>query len=194
MSTTWAWRIPSLLQAAPSIWCIIILFFVPESPRWLISKGRNEEALEILAIANANGETASPLVQVQFKEIQDTLRWEKERELTIVQSLAQPANRRRLLITTTFSIMVMLPGTNIVQFYFGDMLSVRLCPLPFPTFLPFHISYFNFYIFLPLLRTTSPLTHPTERGHIRPNNAAPNQRNPHSLDPNRRSPRLLLRG
>ncbi|CAI6331431.1 unnamed protein product [Periconia digitata] len=123
MSSTWAWRIPSLLQAAPSIWCMFILLFVPESPRWLISQGRNDEALQILAIANSDGDTVSPIVQLQFKEIQDTLRWEKERELSVVQSLAQPANRRRLLITTTFSIMVMLPGTNIVQFYFGDMLS-----------------------------------------------------------------------
>ncbi|KAJ4288076.1 hypothetical protein N0V90_012093 [Kalmusia sp. IMI 367209] len=123
MSSTWAWRIPSLLQAGPSVVCMIILLFVPESPRWLISKGRHEEALEVLAIANAAGDMTDPLVQVQFREIQDTLRWEKERELSTMQALAQPGNRKRLLITTTFSIMVMLPGTNIVTFYFGDMLA-----------------------------------------------------------------------
>jgi hypothetical protein len=123
MASTWAWRIPSLLQAAPSVLCMIILFFIPESPRWLISKGRNEEALEVLAIANASGQTDAEIVLLQYKEISDTLRWEKERELSTVQALAQPANRRRILITSTFSIMVMLPGTNIVTFYFGDMLS-----------------------------------------------------------------------
>ncbi|KAJ4345830.1 uncharacterized protein N0V89_011965 [Didymosphaeria variabile] len=123
MSSTWAWRIPSVLQAGPSVCCMIILLFIPESPRWLVSRGRHEEALEILAIANTGGDVASPIVQVQFKEIEDTLRWEKERELSVWKALAQPANRRRLLITSTFSIMVMLPGTNIVIFYFGDMLS-----------------------------------------------------------------------
>ncbi|KAF2252884.1 general substrate transporter [Trematosphaeria pertusa] len=109
--------------AAPSLFCMVILFFIPESPRWLVSRGRHQEALQVLAIANTGGDTSSPIVQVQFKEITDTLRWEKERELSVVQALAQPANRRRLLITSTFSIMVMLPGTNIVTFYFGDMLS-----------------------------------------------------------------------
>ncbi|KAF2442364.1 general substrate transporter [Karstenula rhodostoma CBS 690.94] len=123
MSSTWAWRIPSLLQAGPAVLCMIVLLFVPESPRWLISRGRHEEALEVLAIANTGGDIASPIVQVQFKEIEDTLRWERERELSMMKALTQPANRKRLLITTTFSIMVMLPGTNIVTFYFGDMLS-----------------------------------------------------------------------
>lgn len=123
LSTTWAWRIPSLLQAAPSIWCFMILVFVPESPRWLISRGRKEEALEILAISDAHGNTHDPVVQVQFKEIEDTIRFEKEREASHWKALIHPSNRKRMLIIVTFPMFIMLPGTNIVQFYFGDMLS-----------------------------------------------------------------------
>lgn len=123
MSSTWAWRIPSLLQVVPSLCCMMILFFIPESPRWLISRDRHEEALEVLAIANAAGHAEDPVVLLQYREISDTLSWEKARELSVFQALAQPSNRRRILITSTFSIMVMLPGTNIIQFYFGDMLS-----------------------------------------------------------------------
>ncbi|KAF2705057.1 general substrate transporter [Pleomassaria siparia CBS 279.74] len=123
LTSTWAWRIPSLVQAVPGILCMIVLLFVPESPRWLISKGRNEEALEILAIANAEGRTDDPVVLVQYKEITDTLRWEKERQLSLVQAITLKANRKRLIIAATFAMIVMLPGTNIVTFYFGDMLS-----------------------------------------------------------------------
>ncbi|KAI8940511.1 hypothetical protein NX059_004188 [Plenodomus lindquistii] len=123
IASTWSWRIPSLLQAAPSCWCFIILLFIPESPRWLISKGLKEEALEILAIANANGDIHDPVVQVQYTEIEDTIRFEKEREASVYKAIVHPSNRKRMLIAATFPIFVMLPGTNIVQFYFGDMLS-----------------------------------------------------------------------
>lgn len=38
--TSWAWRIPSALQGLPSVFQICLIWFVPESPRWLVSKGR----------------------------------------------------------------------------------------------------------------------------------------------------------
>ena len=120
LASTWAWRIPSLLQAAPSLFVFILLTAIPESPRWLISRGRHDEAKEILAIVNA---TSTDEVQVQYREIVDTIAFEKARELSPLQALSQKANRKRLAITSTFSIIVMLPGTNIVTFYFGDILS-----------------------------------------------------------------------
>lgn len=120
IGSTWAWRIPSLLQAAPSVFAALILLFVPESPRWLISRDRHEEAIEILTIVNG---ASNDEVQIQYREIVDTIAFEKQRNLSLPQALSTKANRRRLLITSTFSIIVMLPGTNIVTFYFGDMMA-----------------------------------------------------------------------
>ena len=120
IDSTYAWRIPSLLQAAPSIFVFVLLLAIPESPRWLISRDRHDEAQEILTIVNGSSRDA---VQVQYREIVDTIAFEKARELTVLQALSQKANRKRLAITSTFSIIVMLPGTNIVTFYFGDILS-----------------------------------------------------------------------
>lgn len=124
MSTTWAWRIPSLLQAAPSVWCFVVLLFIPESPRWLIAKGRKQEALEVLAIANGSrNDVHDPVVQLWAKEIEDTIQFEKNRESSAWKSLFHPSNRKRMLIVATFPLFVMLPGTNIVTFYFGDIMS-----------------------------------------------------------------------
>ncbi|KAF5013504.1 hypothetical protein FDECE_491 [Fusarium decemcellulare] len=119
LGTTYAWRIPSLLQAAPSIACFLILQFVPESPRWLIGNDRHEEALEILTILNG-GEPDE--VQIQYREIADTIAFEKDHNVSAIQAVSKKSNRKRLLLTCTFSAIVMLPGTNIITFYFGDML------------------------------------------------------------------------
>ncbi|KAM5343293.1 hypothetical protein ACJ41O_014259 [Fusarium nematophilum] len=120
IASTFAWRIPSLLQAAPSIACFIVLQFVPESPRWLISKDRHEEALELISILNGG---SLEDVQVQYREIADTIAFEKDNNLSLAQALAKKANRKRIFLTATFSAIVMLPGTNIITFYFGDMLA-----------------------------------------------------------------------
>jgi len=123
--STWAWRIPSLVQVVPSCVCMLIVLFIPESPRWLVGKERHEEALEVLAIMNAHGDKEDPSVLLQFREIYDTILWEKTdgHQLTFVEAYTNPINRKRLIIAISFSAMVMLPGTNIVTYYFGTMLS-----------------------------------------------------------------------
>ncbi len=45
----WAWRLPFLLQMIPGLVLGIGIVFLPFSPRWLVSKGREQESLEALA-------------------------------------------------------------------------------------------------------------------------------------------------
>ena len=54
--SSWSWRIPSAIQALPSVIQLCLIWFIPESPRWLCSKGREEEALRILAYYHAEGD------------------------------------------------------------------------------------------------------------------------------------------
>ncbi|CAI7638650.1 unnamed protein product [Penicillium bialowiezense] len=49
MAGEWAWRLPFLLQMIPGFILAAGVYILPFSPRWLASKGRNEEALESLA-------------------------------------------------------------------------------------------------------------------------------------------------
>lgn len=48
MAGEWAWRLPFLLQLIPGLVLGMGILFLPFSPRWLVSKGRDEEALQSL--------------------------------------------------------------------------------------------------------------------------------------------------
>ena len=67
--SSWSWKIPCVFQAFFPLVQIVGLFIVPESPRWLISKGRKEEALAILAKYHANDNVHDQLVQHEFHQI-----------------------------------------------------------------------------------------------------------------------------
>lgn len=56
IQSTWSWRLPLILQLVPSVLQVALIWFGPESPRWLISKNRNTEALKTLAYYHADGD------------------------------------------------------------------------------------------------------------------------------------------
>ncbi|KAL4905624.1 general substrate transporter [Aspergillus multicolor] len=122
-TNNWAWRLPSLLQIVPALFAAAVVCFVPESPRWLMSQGRTDEALEVLAIVNNGGNKENASVIAQFEEMATAVKPEAKQQLTFLQSWTTKPNRRRLLIVTSFSVIVMLSGDSIITFYFGDMLT-----------------------------------------------------------------------
>lgn len=70
---SWSWRIPCLLQVTYPLSQLVGLYCVPESPRWLVSKNRKDEALAILAKYHANGNADDELVQHEFDQICSTI-------------------------------------------------------------------------------------------------------------------------
>jgi len=64
------WRLALLLQIVPGLGLAIFMSFLPKSPRWLCSKDRDEEAVEVLAKLNA-ASTSDSLVQEELKAIQE---------------------------------------------------------------------------------------------------------------------------
>ncbi|KAJ0422802.1 general substrate transporter [Aspergillus carlsbadensis] len=80
INNTWSWRVPSLLQGLPSLIQLVGILFVPESPRWLISRGREQDALKMLAKYHAEGNENDPLVQFKYQEIRQAMAIEKMNE------------------------------------------------------------------------------------------------------------------
>ena len=124
IGNNWSWRIPSIAQAFPSLLQIIFIWFVPESPRWLISKGRPETALKVLADVHANGNQDDEVVQLEYKEIRETLQMEQEFESNNWSLLWKTkGNRHRLIILVSAGIFSQWSGNGLVSYYINKVLN-----------------------------------------------------------------------
>lgn len=118
---SWAWRLPSLLQGVWGLACMLLLPFMPESPRWLVDMGRHREALQVLAHVNAGGDVHDHLVRLQFCEICDTIGYERN-PLPCDQMVRTRSARRRLAIAGTCALFSMLQGNMLVKYEIGKVL------------------------------------------------------------------------
>lgn len=103
-----SWRWMFAVAAIPSIAFLIGLFFVPESPRWLIEINRSPEALAILT--KINGPTVGT---AELKEIEQTI----AEETGTLAELFQPGLRRALWIAVALAVLQQVTGINTVLFY-----------------------------------------------------------------------------
>ncbi|OJJ45259.1 hypothetical protein ASPZODRAFT_119430 [Penicilliopsis zonata CBS 506.65] len=122
--STWAWRAPSLFQGIFSLLCIIILPFIPESPRWLVHQGYYDEARIVVAQTNSDGKLSDPVALTVYKEIVDTLKWEKDQGHTMspMEMIRTPTARKRFLIGMSPGPFSCIAGNIIASYYLGDEL------------------------------------------------------------------------
>ncbi|KAL2871218.1 general substrate transporter [Aspergillus lucknowensis] len=114
----WAWRIPSLLQAAPALVQIIGVWFVPESPRWLVAAGRGEEAKAILTKYHAEGEENDELVELEYFEMKHVIEADlAANNMTWRALVSSPGNRRRLLLVLMLGVFSQWSGNGLVSYY-----------------------------------------------------------------------------
>lgn len=98
--------------------------FVPESPRFLIAKGKYEQALKVLADAHARGNQDDELVQLEYNEIQETIKLEQEFEGNGWSELWRTkGNRHRLVILVSLGFFSQWSGNGTVSYYMTDVLN-----------------------------------------------------------------------
>ncbi|KAJ5684913.1 hypothetical protein N7536_007532 [Penicillium majusculum] len=115
----WSWRAPSLIQGIFTLIMLAVVWWIPESPRYYVSKDQPEKALKMLAYYNAQGDESDEVVQLEFTEITTAIAMEKngENSGSYVDFLRTPGNRKRLLIIISFGLFAQWSGNGLVSYY-----------------------------------------------------------------------------
>ncbi|KAJ7675846.1 general substrate transporter [Mycena polygramma] len=74
LNSSASWRIPFSLQIIPAALVFFFSYLIPESPRWLMSVGRKDEAGLILSRYHGNGDENAALVILEFKELEESIK------------------------------------------------------------------------------------------------------------------------
>ena len=104
------WRGMLGMETLPAIMFFIIIFFIPESPRWLILKGKEEKATNILERIY----TSSKDALFQLAETKSVLSSESKSEWKL---LLQPGIRKAVIIGVCIAMLGQFMGVNAVLYY-----------------------------------------------------------------------------
>ncbi|KAK1139870.1 hypothetical protein N8T08_011115 [Aspergillus melleus] len=114
------WRFPLALQAVPAVILVAGVWLLPESPRWLIEKGRTEKGRAVLARLHLNRDQSNAdLVELEFAEISESITEEQRRGVRSWRQLlcTRATWRRRVLLACGLQAFTQCSGTNVIQNY-----------------------------------------------------------------------------
>lgn len=106
------WRWMLAVELLPAMIFLIALTFSPESPRWLMVKGREAEARKIIARYHP-----AEKVDAEIAEIQSSIAESKARDKTPLNVLLHPAMAGLLMIALIVAVAQQITGINAVFFY-----------------------------------------------------------------------------
>jgi MFS family permease len=114
---TSAFRIPWGVQIVPAVILFFGMFFLPKSPRWLASKDRWEEAIQVMAHLHGGGDINHPKVLAEYQEIEEALRFEREEAISSYKQLVEPRMLKRVLLGMSIQMWSQLCGMNVMMYY-----------------------------------------------------------------------------
>ena len=107
VQTGWRWMFGS--ESLPAVLLLVLLFFVPESPRWLTRQRRGDEAFDVLARVDG-----AEYARAELAEIKDAIALESGS----LKQLLEPKMKIVLVIGIVLAVLQQVTGIN-VFLYFG---------------------------------------------------------------------------
>jgi sugar porter (SP) family MFS transporter len=108
----WNWRWMLGVEALPAIFYFLALFAVPESPRWLVMNGKDDDARRVLEKVSDSAQA-----EADIEAVKASLHVERSTERAALRELFRPGMRLVLVIGVSVAILQQITGINAVFFY-----------------------------------------------------------------------------
>jgi MFS family permease len=119
IESNWAWRLPSLLQCWATVVVLIFIWWIPESPRYHISRDEHEKALKTLTYYHAEGRENDPFVMLEYNEIRTAFSLDKQydRNTHWLDLVKTKGNRHRISLIIGIALFGQWSGNGIIAYY-----------------------------------------------------------------------------
>lgn len=136
------------MEVIPALGFVCLLFFLVESPRWLISTGQDEKAMQIMV--HAFGREEAEIQKREIKQLQS-------HESGSIRELFRPGFRTALLVAVGIAVLGQLTGVNLVIYYGPDIMREAGIPDTGALFFQVIIGLVNLIFTLIALKTIDSL-------------------------------------
>ncbi|HEY3425011.1 MAG TPA: sugar porter family MFS transporter [Negativicutes bacterium] len=106
------WRYMLVIASLPAVVLWFGMLVMPESPRWLVSKGQMDKALKVLQKVREEKQA-----QKELKEIEELVEAEAHMDKATLKDLSIPWVRRIVLLGVGLGIIQQLTGINTIMYY-----------------------------------------------------------------------------
>lgn len=121
-----SWRFPLAFQIIFPLGILPFILRMPESPRWLLKKGRTQDAIKVYS-ALEGVPTSHPIIREEISDVDKSIAAERNREgqakngIYLLFTQGKHRNFHRAMLGIWAQIMQQITGINLITYYAGTI-------------------------------------------------------------------------